>query len=265
MIALIQLDGQQLRVDFTRGTPIAIPLDPHGPQPAFFTDSRASATPLQAGDFVGDVRLGGTCNAEIVSFIPQCHGTHTECRGHLTHERLQVHDTIHATPCLARLVSIKPEACGEDGYPRFPKAPLAAALAPHFEAGLKVEAIVVRTLPNDPARMSTAWEHAPPYPVFSEAAMTALAAMPLKHLLVDAPSLDPAHDAGALRIHRLWWCMADNPKPTGMDPARRSVTEMIYVPDALADGLYWLEPGLSPLVAESTPSRPVLYPAEVNE
>lgn len=265
MIAQLDFDGLPLRVHLDRGRSIAIPLDPHGPQPAFFTDEPASARPLRAGDYVGDVRLGGTCNAEVVQLVPHCHGTHTECRGHLTHERLRVQDTVFPEPCLARLVSVTPEPGAEDGYPRWERAPLEAALAPALAKGLPVEAIVLRTLPNDPARRATAYEHAPPYPVLSDAAATWLARQPLKHLLVDAPSLDPAHDGGALRVHRLWWCMADNPGPGGLDTGRRSATEMIFVPDDLEDGLYWLELGLSPLLGDATPSRPILYPAEVPE
>ena len=57
--------------------------------------------------------------------------------------------------------------------------------------------------------------------------------------------------------------MADNPGPEGLDTSRRSATEMIFVPDGVPDGLYWLELGLSPLLSDATPSRPLLYPVEV--
>lgn len=268
LIAQLEFNGHVLRIDLDRGTPIAIPLDPHGPQPAFFTDEPASARPLRAGDYVGDVRLGGTCNAEVVQFVPHCHGTHTECRGHLTRERLKVQETVFPAPSLAQLLSVRPEATADDdaddGYPRIGRKALETALAPTLAAGLPLEAVVLRTLPNDPDKRSMAYEHAAPYPVLSQAATAWLATQPLKHLLLDTPSLDPAHDGGALRVHRLWWCMADNPGPGGLDPARRSATEMIFVPDDLGDGLYWLELGLSPLLSDATPSRPVLYPVEVS-
>lgn len=259
MIAHIDIDGQPLRIDLAAGTPIAIPLDPHGPQPAFFTDEPASARPLRAGDYVGDVRLGGTCNAEVVQLVPHCHGTHTECRGHLTKERLKVQETVYAEPCLARVISITPEPCADDGYPRWTRTALERAINPSEP----VEAVVIRTLPNDPSRQALSYEHAEPYAVLSDDAAEWLARQPLKHLLVDAPSLDTAHDGGRLRVHRLWWCMADNPAPAGVDPSRRSATEMIFVPDELDDGLYWLELGLSPLLGDATPSRPILYSVEI--
>jgi len=257
LIAQLDLGGQRFAIDFSGGTAIAIPLDPHGPQPAFFTDEPASARPLRAGSYVGDVRLGGTCNAELVELIPHCHGTHTECRGHLTRERLRVQETVFSEPCLAQLISLATKPA-DDGYPRYAVADLEAA----WRDDLPVEAAVIRTLPNDPRRTHLAYEHAPPYAVFSDEAIEWLAAKPVKHLLVDSPSLDPAHDGGALRVHRLWWCMADNRAPAGLDAGRRSATEMIYVPDEVSDGIYWLELGLSPLLSDATPSRPVLYPAE---
>lgn len=264
MIAQLSLDGHRFCVDLAGGVPIAIPLDPHGPQPAFFTDEPASARPLRSGDYVGDVRLGGTCNAEVVQFVPHCHGTHTECRGHLTHERLNVQETVYGEPCLAQLVSVTPENGAEDGYPRWTRAALETALSPTLAQGVPLEGLVVRTLPNDPGKRSVAYEHAAPYAVFSDEAIAWLASLPLKHLLVDAPSLDPAHDGGRLLVHRLWWCMEGNAAPAGTDPARRSATEMIFVPDEVSDGLYWLDLGLSPLLGDATPSRPTLYPAKVN-
>ncbi|MEM1411059.1 MAG: cyclase family protein [Pseudomonadota bacterium] len=263
MIAHFELGGHRLHVNFAAGVPIAIPLDPHGPQPAYFIDEPASARPLRAGSYIGDVRLGGTCNAEVVQLVPHCHGTHTECRGHLTRERLIVQETIDDTPCLAQLVSVTPENVSEDDYPRWTRAALESALAPTLEAVLPLEALVLRTLPNNPGKRSVAYEHAPPYPVFAEDAIAWLASLELRHLLVDTPSLDPAHDAGRMWVHRLWWCMADNEGPGEVDPRRRSTTEMIFVPDEVGDGLYWLDLGLSPLLGDATLSRPTLYPAEV--
>jgi kynurenine formamidase len=258
LIATLSLSQHQLNVDFGAGIPIAIPLDPHGPQPAFFTDEPASAKPLRAGDYIGDVRLGGTCNAEVVQLVPHCHGTHTECRGHLTRERLRVQETVFPEPCLAQVVSLNAQP-SEDGYPRFTREELQAA----WRSDLPVEAAVIRSLPNDPQRRSMAYEHAAPYAVFSDEAIRWLAAQPTKHLLVDSPSLDPAHDGGRLLVHRYWWCMADNEAPEGLDTGRRSATEMIFVPDSVPDGLYWLELGLSPLLSDATPSRPILYPVEL--
>jgi hypothetical protein len=47
-----------------------------------------------------------------------------------------------------------------------------------------------------------------------------------------------------------------------VDGERRSVTELVYVPNDLQDGHYWLQLELAPVCSDATPSRPVLYPLE---
>jgi len=261
LIATLDWHGHELRVDLARGVPIAIPLDPHGPQPSFFTGRPASASPLRSGDYIGNVRQGGSCNAEVVKLVPHCHGTHTECIGHLLPEPVSVLECIYPGPVLARLLSLTPEGNGA-GELEFPLNPLQAAI--QTDGGAPPEALVIRTLPNDPARPARDYATTPGYPVLAPAAMALLAAAPFKHLLVDTPSLDRAHDGGRLANHRSWWGMDGSAAPPGIEAGRRSVTEMVFVPDALADGLYWMHLELSPLVGDATPSRPVLYPLETS-
>ena len=257
--AIVEWRGQRLRVDFGRGRSIAIALDPHGAQPSFFTDKPASARPLEAGDYIGSVAQGGSCNAEVIQLAPHCHGTHTEGRGHLLAEPIAVQDSIYPGPALARLVSLEPRT-GDSGHPQIGLQSLRAALGSDDR---EVKALVIRTLPNDPGKQSRDYAEASPYPVLTAEAMRWLAAQPCRHLLVDSPSLDPAHDGGRLANHRAWWGLDGGDTPGGLDAGRRSVTEMIFVPDDLADGLYWLHLELSPLLSDATPSRPVLYPVEV--
>ncbi|MGH8034342.1 MAG: hypothetical protein ACREO9_03885, partial [Lysobacterales bacterium] len=84
---------------------------------------------------------------------------------------------------------------------------------------------------------------------------------PLRHLLLDTPSLDvPASQS--LDNHRTWWGENPDNLQHGFPPRQRSVTEMIYVPDEIPDGEYWLHLELSALVSDAVPSRPVIYPVE---
>jgi kynurenine formamidase len=258
VIARLDWHGLKLAIDFSHGHSIAIALDPYGAQPAFFAAGPATARPLQLGSFTGSVAAGGSCNAEVIELAPHCHGTHTECIGHLTSERLNVQDMIDQRPVLARVVSLKSEHV--DGQPRFRLEALEAALGEHTVA---IRALVVRSLPNDAQKRSRNYDSSAPYPVFGPRAMDYLARFPIKHLLLDTPSLDPARDDGRLANHRAWWCMDGGAQPPGVDASRRSVTEMVFVPDELPDGFYWLHLELSPLLGEATPSRPMLYPVEI--
>src|SRR5947199_6913443 len=69
---------------------ISIPLRFNGPQPNAFGVEPASSTACQYGDLVGDTRRGGSCNFEQITLIPHCNGTHTECVGHITNERISI-------------------------------------------------------------------------------------------------------------------------------------------------------------------------------
>ena len=86
--------GRRLRVDFSKPASIAIPLDFAGPQPSCFGAPRAAGPPARAGDFVGDTRAGGSCNCEILTLAPHCNGTHTECVGHVTLDRVAVSERL---------------------------------------------------------------------------------------------------------------------------------------------------------------------------
>ena len=90
-ITRILLGGRELAIDLAAAVDLAIPLDFHGPQPRHFGAPAASAQGLEVGGFTGSVAHGASCNCEVVTFIPHCNGTHTECAGHLTAERLDAY------------------------------------------------------------------------------------------------------------------------------------------------------------------------------
>ncbi len=252
LLAELGWGSKRLRIDFSAGVSLAIPLQVNGPQPAFFAAVPMTATALQLDGFTGDVQQGGSCNVQLLSWAPHCHGTHTECVGHVLPEATFVLDTIDTQPCLARLISIH---CTAD-YPQIGLQQLHQALS----AGLDdCAALAIRTLPNAASKQSRNYSQQPNYPVLSTECMQFLAESSLQHLLLDTPSLDAA-DNPTLANHRIWWELDRWPSGASRKVSSRSVTEMIFVPDGLADGDYWLHLELSPLQSDATPSRPVLYP-----
>ena len=120
MIATLNWHGERIHVDYSQGTSLAIPLDLKGPQPSFFTQSPATSRPLRAGDYVGDVREGGSCNADVIELVPHCHGTHTECIGHIRASREAVQETIYDQPGLALILSV-PSATSDSLHPQVQK------------------------------------------------------------------------------------------------------------------------------------------------
>ncbi|MDX1380549.1 MAG: cyclase family protein [Xanthomonadales bacterium] len=267
--------GHRWRVALQRGVDLSIPLGAGADMPEFFIGGTMTAETLRAGDFHADTREGGSCNVTRFELTPHCHGTHTEGIGHITHERAAVQTTVDSRPCVALLATVTPEPaersddeyhCAlEPGEPLISAAELERAVAgavARQPVDVPFDALVLRARPLQRPLPVRDYNQDPYYPLLSVAAMRWLSEQPIRHLLIEMPSLDRAEDGGRLGNHRLFWGL-----PAGFDEVEaadpgRSITEMVRVPDELEDGLHWLEPGLSPLQSDATPSRPMLYPLE---
>ena len=265
--------GRRWRADLTAPADLAIVLEFNGAQPSFFVATPASSEPLRIGGFTGSVANGASCNCAVHSLAPHCHGTHTECIGHLTRNPVTVASLTPVAPCVALVVSVRPEPLGAAaaGLPGFHaaaedlvirRAALAAAAATWLAAPFT--AVVIRTLPNGTDKRHRAYSGSPsPAPYFLPEAMQWLVERRIDSLVVDLPSLDRADDGGRLAAHRVYWGL-----PPGSDDAAQAargkalVTELAYVPDAVADGLYLLDLQVPAFGADAAPSRPVLYPLQ---
>ncbi len=264
--------GRRLQVDFSRPHSLAIPLDFAGPQPSCFDAPPASARPFRAGDFVGDTRAGGSCNCELLTFAPHCNGTHTECVGHVTDERVAVAERLRGGVMLALLVSVQPAAAAdstEDSDP--PPAPddrliTAAALraASARYQGLAPNALIVRSLAAGAEGPMRAYRGPAPAPYLSRQAAAWLVERGIEHLVLDLPSADRAEDGGHLTAHRIFFGL-----PAGSRQARAasrphaSITELAWIESGIADGFYLLDLQIPAFLADAAPSRPILYPMRI--
>ena len=265
--------GRRWRADLTAPADLAIVLEFDGAQPSFFVATPASSEPLRIGGFTGSVANGASCNCAVHSLAPHCHGTHTECIGHVTRSPVTVASLTPVAPCVALVVSVRPEPLGAAaaGLPGCHAAAddlviRRAALTVAASAWLAAPftAVVIRTLPNGTDKRHRAYSGSPsPAPYFLPEAMQWLVERRIDSLVVDLPSLDRADDGGRLAAHREYWGL-----PPGSDDAAQAsrgqalVTELAYVPDAVADGLYLLDLQVPAFGADAAPSRPVLYPLQ---
>jgi len=248
---------------------ISIPLDFAGRQPNHFGAPPARAEPLEAEGFVGDTRAGGSCNCEVLTLVPHCNGTHTECIGHVSQERVSVASKSLSPLMLAALVSVTPVDAARTHETANPvprpgdrmvtAAALSNALDDLAELPELVElpvALVVRTLPNDTAKATQDYTAGPVPPYFSLEALGLMIDRGVQHLLCDLPSVDRSHDEGKLSGHRVFWGLAGH---ADRDRENATITEMIYVPNRVDDGIYALSLQLPPFVTDAAPSRPLLY------
>ena len=238
---------------------ISIPLCFNGEQPNAYGVERATSRPVIAGELIGDTRRGGSVNFEQNTFIPHCNGTHTECVGHITHERISVRKCLQDVILPAILVTIDPANTDDPGDKVISAEMLSTTLPGN--AGLR-SALIVRTLPNDDLKLTANYGDGDVPAYFAPEAMDLIVEQGFRHLLVDMPSIDRIFDNGQLLNHRKFW----NVEPGKFEVTigtrlNNTITEMIYVPAEVADGEYLLNLQIAPFESDCAPSRPILLRA----
>ena len=278
----IKFDHGEAEFDEHKPIDISIPLIFNGPQPNAYGVPPAASEPCASGELVGDTRRGGSCNFEQYTLIPHCNGTHTECVGHITHDRISIRECLRDVFMPAVLVSVRPQsasavgdtyavAYGDDDLV-ITRSSLEQALvqttsrvdlllAGAERSDLPVIALIVRTLPNDTGKLSRRYgDMIPPY--FSTEAVRHIVDCGFRHLLVDVPSIDRLFDEGKLSNHRIFWDVGAGSHAVASDTRMNStITELIRVPDEIPDGRYVLNLQIAPFAADASPSRPVIFGA----
>ena len=238
---------------------ISIPLDFNGTQPNAYGVEAATSKPCQTGDMVGDTRRGGSVNFEQYTFIPHCNGTHTECVGHITHERISLLDCLKDVFISAVLVSVEPESVDQDQVISLNGLKTVGVQPPTTADGTD-KALIIRTLPNDDSKLTRQYGEAYVPPYFTSEAMKYIVRCGFKHLLVDMPSIDRLFDDGELSNHRIFWNVGSGCFEIHAGTRMYStITELIYVPNEVEDGEYLLNLQIAPFVADASPSRPILF------
>jgi len=255
----ITIGERSFAVDQAHAVDLSIPMWFNGPQPNAYGVEAATSRACEYGGLIGDTRRGGSCNFERVTIIPHCNGTHTECVGHITDERISVRECLRDVLVRAMLVSVEAEPLRDDDVISLPR--LDQELRDASETLALQSALIVRTLPNDRSKLSRVYDESNIPPYFTTAAMEYIRECGFKHLLVDLPSIDRLYDDGKLVNHRIFWNV--EPESREVNSATRinsTITELIYVPNDAIDGEYLLNLQIAPWDADAAPSRPILFP-----
>jgi kynurenine formamidase len=115
-----------------------------------------------------------------------------------------------------------------------------------------VQALIIRTLPNNTSKLNRQYSSSNPPYIDAEAVQLIIQAG-INHLLVDLPSIDKEHDEGKLAGHHVFW---NYPESAAL---HRTITEFVFVPNEVIDGLYLLNLQISPFENDAAPSKPVLF------
>ena len=245
MIASIHYQNSDFRLDLSKPLDISISLRGDEKNPIAWYLEHPEIKPVIDGNFIGKVSAGASVNFNNISFNPHAHATHTECIGHITKEPNFIQQHLKRFFFKAEVISLEPEIAGVDHI--FRRA--------QFEKALKdstTEAIIIRTLPNYIGKISKHHSHTN-WPYLEEAAANFFREQGIDHLLIDQPSVDKEKDEGKLLAHKAFW---NYPKEIRY---HATITELIYVPNKIEDGAYFLSLQPASFENDAAPSKPVLY------
>lgn len=200
--------------------------------------------PVRMGDWVGEVKQGAAVNFRNIFFNPHGHGTHTESVGHISETDYPINSLIKQFFYFAEVITIIPELIEGDSV--ITKQQISNSIK-HTS-----EALLIRTLPNHITKLTQQYSNTNPAYLHHEAAQL-LCDLNIKHLMIDTPSVDKEQDGGLLLAHHAFWNYPENPR---LDA---TISELIYINDSIADGLYLLNLQIAPFENDASPSRPVLF------
>lgn len=262
------VDNEGREYDLSRWHKLSISQTFDERQPNHFGTSLATRQPIEVGDFVGDTRLGGSCNVNEIRTIPHCNGTHTESVGHIVDQPFPVSElpipplmpalllSVEPVPATQTSENTTPLACPEDFL--ITEKSL-NDLAKNADLN-KISALIIRTLPNDEEKPQRKYGQGCEPAFFSAQAIDWIADQGIEHLLIDLPSIDKSNDGGLLTGHHRFWNVPESAHQTKQSSnVNKSITELIYVPDRIVDGNYLLNLQLADWVNNAVVSRPIIF------
>jgi len=247
MQAIIKHCNQSFSVNFDNPIDISIPMKSGNDNPNAFFLPHPEFNPFRIYDFVGSTREGGACNCETILISPHGNGTHTECIGHISKEIFTINQQLKKFFFTAEVVSIAFENINDDSIITLRKLQNVVKSS--------TEALIIRTLPNSPDKLTKQYSGSNPAFLEAEAAKW-LCDRGVQHLLIDLPSIDKEEDGGELAAHHAFWNYPQVPRTDA------TITELIFVSNDIGDGIYLLNLQISSLETDASPSKPILYRLE---
>ena len=304
MIANFETENVKFQVNLNNPLDISIPMNfdikelKHN-QPNNYNVPYAKAIPYQDGQFIGNVGMGGSCNFDIISIIPHCNGTHTECIGHITNEKQTINSILKSFHKLCLVITVNPIEVLNINNPVLEYYPfdfenikndrvinydiilksiksIEGVSLVDLEGdsyidfnGIKIDSLAIRTLPNNINKLNVDYmKEAPTY--LTNDAVLFLNEINIQNLLLDIPSIDRQFDQGKLSSHHIFWGLERETNSIPPDKLNsnsyikmfyyKTITEMIFIDDKINDGAYLLNLQIASFELDASPSKPVLYP-----
>lgn len=245
MKATIHTKSSIINIDLSKPLDISIPITGSNQNVNAWYLDHPKIEAAKIEDWIGSVKQGAAVNFNNIFFNPHAHGTHTECVGHITENFHSINQNLKQFFFDAELVTIAPTLLNDDFV--ISKKQLQFALG-----SKRPDAVVIRTIPNTAEKLSQQYSNTNP-PFFLEESARFLKSLGVKHWLTDLPSVDKEQDEGELLAHNAFWNTQGNLR---LDA---TITELIFVPNTIADGSYMLNLQIASFENDATPSKPILY------
>ncbi len=247
--ANIEYANQRWSADLKKPLDISIPLKAGFETVNCFYAPLMETFPVIVGDFIGSTQQGGILNFLNVKFNPHGNGTHTECVGHISKEKYTINQSLKDFHFFGKLVSLYPFKL--DNGDRV----ITKQLVQNILNKNEVEALIIRTMPNDRLKLKMNYSGSNPS-YFSPEAIEYIKNCGVQHLLVDLPSVDREEDGGKLAAHKAFWSYPNAPK------VQNTITELIFVDNQIKDGYYLVNIQIASFEIDVSPSKPILYKLE---
>jgi kynurenine formamidase len=255
-------------IDLSKPLDISIPLSNIDENPIAWYIEKPVIEPVKFGDWIGKVSEGSSTNFNNIFFNPHGHGTHTECLGHITREFYSINQCLKQFFFTAKLISINPEKINNDLVITKEQIEMLLVTSSEVEKShnksFNPEAIVIRTLPNLESKKHKNYSKTNP-PYLAEDAAIFIREIGIKHLLIDLPSVDREEDEGKLLAHKAFWNVKDVNNLNSDARLDCTITEMIFVDEAIQDGSYILNLQIASFENDASPSKPILYSVQCLE
>jgi kynurenine formamidase len=244
----VDLSGKQYTTNLDSPIDISLPIKNGDDNPNCFWAEPVKISTIIVGDFVGSVAKGGTTNYQRLSMTPHGNGTHTECYGHISADPdATIDQCLNKYHFIAALISV-PLTTTNNGDQIVTFEDFIGEI--HHE---NLDSIIIRTLPNTSSKKNRKYSGTNP-PYLDPKIAQYYVDKGIDHLLIDLPSVDRELDEGRLAAHKTFWQTEGNVRKSA------TITELIYIEEDIADGLYLLNIQIPSMVLDAVPSKPLLYP-----
>lgn len=246
MTAQVNFNNRTYTANLAQGLDISLPLRSGDNNPSCYWAEPVKMETIRSGDFVGNVKEGGSVNYQKLSLTPHGNGTHTECYGHISADGATLNQCLTDFHFFAEVITVTPDKTSSGDF-----------IITRNEVSEKLQhasakAVVIRTLPSDDSKRVKQYSGSNP-PYLDHQATAFLVEKGIDHLLIDLPSVDRESDEGKLLAHKAFWKFPEHIRKNA------TITELVFIPDHITDGLYLLNLQITSLEMDASPSKPVLY------